>query len=279
MRIARVAGPAGPRVALVEGETLYAAQLHAQEFDDLPALLEATGGDTARVERGRALGALAAATLLAPVGRPRKIVCIGLNYRAHAAETGAQPPPAPPLFPKWDNTLRGPYDDVPLPSVSDQIDWESELVFVIGRRCRDVAEADVARVLLGFTAANDVSARDYQMKTGQWAAGKTFDGFCPLGPWIVTVDELGPSPDLAIRGRLNGETMQDSRTSDLIYTVPQLVAFITSIMTLEPGDIVLTGTPSGVAMARRPQRWLQPGDVYEVEIEGIGVLRNRFVKA
>lgn len=278
MRIARVAGPSGPVMALVEGDRLLAAQLEGRTFDDLPALLaaaERSGGWVGAA--GPPLGVLRDVTLLPPVGRPRKIIGIGLNYRAHAAEYGQPSPPAPPLFPKWDNTLVGPFDDVPLPSVSDRVDYEAELAFVIGRRCRDVAAADAASVLLGFCAANDVSVRDFQMQTGQWAAGKTFDGSCPLGPWIVTVDELGPAPDLAIRGRLDGELMQESRTSDLIYAVPELVAFLSSIMTMEPGDVVLTGTPSGVGMSRTPPRFIRPGETFEVEIEGIGLLRNRFL--
>jgi acylpyruvate hydrolase len=277
MKVARVRTAAGPVMAVVEGDTLYAATVDGRTFDDLPALLLAADAAPERIDRGAALGRPAEAALLAPVGRPRKIICVGLNYRAHAAESGQPEPPAPPLFPKWDNALAGPFDDVPLPAVAERVDWEAELAFVFGRRCRTVPAAEAARALFGFTAANDVSARDFQMRTSQWTAGKTFDGFCPLGPWIVTADELGPAPDLAIRGRLNGEPMQDSRTSDLIYGVPELVAFITAIMTVEPGDLVLTGTPAGVGSGRRPPRFLRPGDVYEVEIERIGAIRNRFV--
>ena len=277
MKIARVGTPAGARMAVVEAAMLFAAQVGSQEFDDLPALLDAATGDAARITRGAPLGAAASAKLLPPIARPRKIICVGLNYRGHAAELRQPLPPAPPLFPKWDNALVGPYDDVPLPAISDAIDYESELAFVVARRCRNVAASVVAGALLGFCAANDVSARDFQNRTSQWTAGKTFDGFCPLGPWIVTVDELGPAPDLAIRGRLNGELVQDSRTNDLIFSVPELVAFISSIITLEAGDVVLTGTPSGVGMSRNPPRYLRPGETYEVEIERIGTLRNRFV--
>ena len=276
MRLARVETSGGPIVAIVEGTDLFRAEVESRGFEDLPELLRAAG-ESRGIGRGAHVAAVESARLLAPVGRPAKIIGIGLNYRAHAAETGQQPPPAPPLFAKWTNTLLGPNDDVPMPSVSNAIDYEAELAFVVGRTCRNVAAAEAAGALLGFTAANDVSARDFQMKTGQWTAGKTFDGFCPLGPWIVTVDELGPSPDLAIRGRLDGEVKQDSRTSDLIYSVPELLAFLSSIMTLEPGDTVLTGTPSGVGMARKPPRYLRPGETYEVEIERIGSLKNRFV--
>lgn len=266
-------------MALIDGKMVYAAAVAGRTFDDLPALLAVTDGDLTRLSRGAALGSVEQARWLAPIARPRKIIGIGLNYHAHAAEFGLPPPSEPPLFPKWDNALAGSTDDVPLPAASNGIDYEAELAFLFSRRCRNVAAVDAAGVLLGFTAANDVSARDFQFKTGQWAAGKVFDGFCPLGPWIVTVDELGPSPDLQIRGRLNGELCQDSRTSDLIFSVPDLVAYISKLMTMEAGDLVLTGTPSGVGNSKKPPRFLQPGDEYAVEIERIGTLRNRFVAA
>ncbi len=264
-------------VARIEGQEAFAALVDGRTFDDLPPLLEATEGDLTRLRPGDALGDVSGLRLLAPVARPRKIICIGLNYRKHAAEVGLELPPAPPLFPKWDNAIVGPYDPVPLPPGCDTVDFEAELAFVIARRCRRVPAAAAGGVLLGYCCANDVSERRYQSQTSQWTAGKAFDGFCPLGPWIVTADELGPNPDLAIRGRLDGQVMQDSRTNDLIFTVPQLVEFISFIMTLEPGDIVLTGTPEGVGVARRPRRFIQPGETYEVEIEGIGAIRNRFV--
>lgn len=280
MKIARVATVEGALMAVVAGEALYAAQSGGLTFDDLPALLEAAGGAADGIEQGRPLGAAAAARLLAPTARPRKIVCIGLNYRAHAAEANQPLPPVPIFFPKWDNAIAGPDDEFPMTALSEQVDYEAELAFVIGRRCKDVAAADAARVVFGFTAANDISIRDYQMRTSQWGAGKAFDGACPLGPVLVTADELGGvAPDLAIRGRLDGRLLQDSRTSDLIFSVPQLVEFLSSIMTLEPGDLVLTGTPSGVGQGVRPPRWLQAGETFEVEIEGIGTLRTRFVPA
>jgi acylpyruvate hydrolase len=280
MKIARVATADGPLMAVAAGETLFAAQSGGRTFDDLPALLEAAGGTAAGIEQGRSLGRMADARLLAPVARPRKILCIGLNYRAHAAETNQPLPPVPIFFPKWDNAITGPGDEFPMPAVSEQVDYEAELAFVIGRRCKDVAATDAGRVVFGFTAANDVSIRDYQMRTSQWGAGKAFDGACPLGPLLVTADEVGGvAPDLAIRGRLEGRLVQDSRTSDLIFSVPQLVEFLSTIMTLEPGDLVLTGTPSGVGSSTRPPRWLKAGESFEVEIEGIGTLRTRFVPA
>lgn len=277
MRIARVRTEDGPVVAKLEGETAFAATVDGRTFADLPELIEAAGGDVGRIARGGRLGEATRETLLAPVARPHKVICIGLNYRKHAAEVGLELPKAPPIFAKWDNAIVGPYDDAPMPAASRFLDYESELTFVISRRCRNVAAEDTASVLFGYTCANDVSARDLQNQTSQWGAGKAFDGSCPLGPWIVTADELGPNPDLAVRGRLNGELMQDSRTADFIYSVPELVAFLTGIMTLEPGDLVLTGTPEGVGVARRPRIALKAGDVYEVEIEKIGSIANRFV--
>ena len=246
------------------------ATVSGAQFEDLPELL-ATGGP---IEAG----ADAEPDRLLPVlGRPGKIVCIGRNYGAHAAERGADVPSHPMLFPKWHTSLTGPYDDVPLPPESNEVDWESELAFVFGRRARRISATDVADVVFGYTAANDVTMRDFQRHTQQFTAGKAWDRSTPLGPALVTADECGGvSPDLAIRGSLNGETVQAGRTSDLIFGVPELVAYITTAMTMEPGDVVLTGTPSGVGAALDPPRFLADGDVFEVEIERIGSLRNTF---
>ena len=223
------------------------ATVAGQSFSDLPELLEAAGGDRNRIEHGEGIS-FHEQDILSAVARPRKIVCIGLNYRLHALESGSEIPSHPVLFPKWDNALTGPFDDIPLPRASHRVDWESELTFVFGRRCRNVQAADAASVVFGFTAANDVSMRDFQFHTSQWAPGKCWDRSTPVGPVVLSADELGGAhPDLAIRGRLNGEIVQDSRTNDLIFGVPALVEYITRIMTMEPGDIVLTGTPSGVA--------------------------------
>jgi acylpyruvate hydrolase len=279
MELARVKTADGPRVVVTEGDRSSGALAMVDEvvFDDLPALLLAAGGDARRIMRGREL-ACAERDFLSVVARPRKIVCIGLNYRSHAAETNAPLPDHPILFPKWDNALAGPFDDVPLPEESHAVDWEAELAFVFGRRCRRVSAEDAGSVVFGFTAADDLSMRDYQNHTVQWAAGKTWDRGTAVGPVVVDVDQIGTvEPDLAIRGRRNGELVQDSRTNDLIFGIPELVAYLTSIMTMEPGDIVLTGTPAGVGIGMRPPQFLAPGDVYEVEIEGIGALRNRFV--
>jgi acylpyruvate hydrolase len=269
MRLARAEVDGVPRV-LVEKDGAYSlATVGGAEFEDLPALLE--GG---RVEPG---AGVEVGELLPVVGRPGKVIGIGLNYRAHAAETGRPPPEYPMLFPKWHTSLTGPFADVPLPPESDKVDWEAELAFVFGRPARRVRAEDAGDYVFGYTAANDVSMRDFQGHTPQFTAGKAWDRSTPVGPVLVSADELGgTAPDLAIRGHLGGETMQDSRTNDLIFGVPELVAYITTVMTMEPGDVVLTGTPSGVGTAMDPPRYLSDGDVYEVEIEGIGALRNTF---
>jgi acylpyruvate hydrolase len=276
VRLLRAEVSGRPRVLVdVDGSTALAT-VDGAEFDDLPPLLEACGGVASRISPGRGVE-LDDAGLLRPVGAPAKIVCIGLNYRKHAEESGAPLPRSPMLFSKWTSALTDPDADIPLPPESSLVDWEAELAFVFGRRCRRVDAGEAHGVVFGYTAANDVSMRDFQSHTTQFLAGKTWDRSTPLGPAVIPAGELGgASPDLAIAGRLNGRTLQDSRTSDLIFSIPQLVAYMTTIMTMEPGDVVLTGTPSGVGVAESPPRGLSDGDVYEVEIEGIGRVRNRF---
>src|SRR5581483_3651686 len=195
--------------------------------------------------------------------RDPKIICIGLNYKAHAGESGGEPPKAPLLFGKFANALCGDGDPIVIPAGIGHVDAEAELAVVMGE----------GGTVYGYTCANDVSARDAQFGDGQWFRGKGFDTFCPVGPRIVDAGDVDPS-DLAIRQRLNGETLQDSRTSDLIFDVPALVSYVSSQLTLEPGDLILTGTPEGVGVFREPKISLAGGDVVEIEIEGIGVLRN-----
>jgi 2,4-didehydro-3-deoxy-L-rhamnonate hydrolase len=208
-------------------------------------------------------------------GRPDpKIVCVGLNYRDHAEEQGVELPKAPLLFAKLPNTLGGDGDPIPLPAGIGHVDAEAELAVVIGETARQVPAADALGVVYGWTCANDVSARDAQFGDGQWFRGKGYDGFCPVGPRIVPQAELDPS-DLRIVQRVNGDVLQDSRTSLLIFGVAEVIAYVTSVVTVEPGDLILTGTPAGVGIFREPKVALRPGDVVEVEIEGIGVLRNR----
>ena len=211
-----------------------------------------------------------------PVPDPRKIICIGLNYRDHAEETGSPIPPEPILFSKYPTTLVGHLEPIILPRVSQQVDYEAELVVVIGRGGKNIPKETAREHVGGYTIGHDVSARDWQLNkpAKQWMAGKTFDTFAPTGPELVTPDEVADPHNLGIRLRLNGQTMQDSSTKQLIFGVDDLVAYLSQIMTLEPGDLIFTGTPPGVGMARKPPVWLKPGDVVEVEIEHLGVLRN-----
>ena len=261
MRLLRARVGLETRVIVEGAEGRAVATVGGAEFEDLPELLEAGGSSGDAITRGRAVS-VQDSDLLSAVGRPRKIVCIGLNYRRHAEESGQPLPEYPMLFAKWPTALTGPYSEIPLPPESALVDWECELAFVFGRRCRRVAAADAGRVVYGYTAANDTSMRDFQMHTTQFVAGKTWDRATPLGPAIVTADQLGGvEPDLAITGRLNGEVVQDSRTTDLIFGIPRLVEYLTTIMTMEPGDVVLTGTPSGVGVAADPPQmaYRRPG--------------------
>jgi acylpyruvate hydrolase len=220
------------------------------------------------------------AKYLPPIPSPGKILCIGLNYRKHAEETGSPIPTYPVVFCRFDNTLVPHNGKMPRPSHSDQLDWEAELTIVIGKKCRNVAKEKALGVIAGYACFNDGSVRDWQRKSGgQFTLGKNFDGTGGFGPDIVTSDELPPgAAPLRIMTRVNGQVMQDSNTDDLIFDVPTLVHELSKVMTLDPGDIIITGTPSGVAVARDPQPWLKPGDVCEVEIEKIGVLRNPIVQ-
>ena len=216
------------------------------------------------------------AKYLPPIPSPGKILCIGLNYRKHAEETNNKIPPYPVVFCRYNNTLTPHNGKMPRPSHSDELDWEAELAVIIGRKCRNVAKERALGVVAGYACFNDGSVRDWQAKSGgQFTLGKNFDGSGGFGPDIVTSDELpkGGAP-LRIMCRVNGETMQDSDTGDLIFDVPTLVSELSKVMTLDPGDVIITGTPSGVAAARDPKPWMKPGDVCEVEIEKIGTLRN-----
>src|SRR6478609_3087898 len=215
--------------------------------------------------------------LLAPLV-PTDILCIGLNYRDHAAESGSPIPVNPMLFIKASNTLNNPGDPIPIPKRSDKIDYEGELAVVIGKSCKNVSKARALDYVFGYTIANDVSARDWQREKslggGQFARGKSFDGFCPLGPWIVTRDEV-PNPNaLRLSTTLNGKVMQDHTTGDMIFDVPTLIESLSSTMTLRAGSIILTGTPQGVGFARTPPVWMKAGDTVAVEIETIGRLEN-----
>ena len=216
------------------------------------------------------------AVLLPPVPPPEKILCIGLNYLDHAIETGAQPPTEPIVFSKFNTALVGHGGPIVLPAASSQVDYEAELVVVIGRRARHVVAAEALSYVAGYTCGHDVSARDWQKGRpgGQWLLGKSFDSFAPLGPWLVTADEIADPANLRVQMLIGQETLQDSTTAQLIFDIPHLIAHLSSLMTLNPGDLIYTGTPPGVGAARTPPRFLQPGDVCTVQIAGIGRLIN-----
>jgi 2-keto-4-pentenoate hydratase/2-oxohepta-3-ene-1,7-dioic acid hydratase in catechol pathway len=215
--------------------------------------------------------------LLSPVTDPEKIICIGLNYHDHVIESNMQVPKVPVLFPKYNNCLTGHGDDVVIPREVSQCDYEVELAVVIGKTAKRVSKETAMDYVFGYTVLNDVSARDIQLNEPQWTRGKTIDGFAPMGPWIVTTDEIENPGELGISLKLNGVTMQNSNTRELIFDIPYLVSFLSNTITLQPGDIISTGTPPGVGMGKKPQVWLKPGDVVEATIEGIGTLRNTFV--
>jgi 2-keto-4-pentenoate hydratase/2-oxohepta-3-ene-1,7-dioic acid hydratase in catechol pathway len=212
------------------------------------------------------------------VASPSKIICIGLNYRQHAYESGMAIPTVPVVFTKYNNTLVDFGGDVSLGKVGQQFDYEVELGVVIGRKCKNVAASGALDYVLGYCVANDLSCRDLQFRTSQWLMGKSLDHFLPLGKYLVTADEVGDPQRLQLCCKLNGEVRQDSNTSDMIFSVAEIIEDLSKHMTLEPGDLILTGTPQGVIMGLAEKVWLRPGDVVEVEIEGLGVTRNKMIQ-
>lgn len=214
------------------------------------------------------------------VTRPHKIICVGLNYRKHADETNAPYPEVPILFNKFDNTLTGHKSEIPVPKVTEKLDYEVELAIVIGKKAKNVKEADALDYVFGYSAANDLSARDLQMRTQQWMLGKIGDKFSPLGPYLVTADEVGNPDDLNLKTTVNGEVKQDSNTSDMIFNCSEIVSYLSQYLTLEPGDVILTGTPEGVVLGlpEDQQVYIQPGDVITCEIEKLGAITNYYVE-
>jgi 2-keto-4-pentenoate hydratase/2-oxohepta-3-ene-1,7-dioic acid hydratase in catechol pathway len=249
---------------LLSAESISVRRLIQEgRLEELRAAAEGSGADP-----------VADAELLPPLPDPEKIVCIGLNYRSHAAEAGIDPPEQPTFFAKFRNALAPPGATVALPAASEKVDYEAEIAFVVGRRCREVSADEALDAVAGYTLLNDLSARDLQFATPQWMPGKVFDGSAPCGPAIVTPDEAGAPDSIEFALDLNGERMQDASTSDLIFSVTELIARLSRWMTLEPGDIVSTGTPSGVGSVRQPRVWLKPGDQIVISSPALGELRT-----
>ncbi|MBV9664144.1 MAG: fumarylacetoacetate hydrolase family protein [Actinobacteria bacterium] len=268
---------------------MYIARLDASGDTVVPVYAETQGPGRDGLREALAAGVidgpavaderpLADVRLLAPVINPQKVLAIGLNYAKHAREGGIEPPKSPVSFVKTNNSIVGPDDEIRYSKDdSTQVDYEVELAVVMGRTARRVSTADALDYVLGYTVCNDVSARDAQFGDGQWVRSKSFDTFCPLGPSIVTTDEIPDPQTLGLRCRVNGTTLQDSNTADMIFGCAEIISFLSRAMTLEPGDVIATGTPEGVGFARKPPVWLLDGDVVECEVDGIGVLRNQVV--
>jgi 2-keto-4-pentenoate hydratase/2-oxohepta-3-ene-1,7-dioic acid hydratase in catechol pathway len=271
MRIARIDTPGGPRMAVLESGT-SARLLDARESTELAR----RAADAAGVRALLTDEVVPVGRLLAPVSDPRKIVAIGLNYVDHAAEVEMKLPSEPLVFAKFPSSIAGP--DQPIEWSEDltkTVDYEAELAVVIGRAARHVTPERALEHVLGYTCLNDVSARDLQFGDGQWVRGKSLDTFCPIGPWLVTVDEVPDPAALRIRCTIDGEVLQDAPVSDLIFSVPELIARLSHAFTLEPGDVIATGTPPGIGWSRDPKRFLRDGEEVAVEIDGIGRLANR----
>ncbi|HLJ51268.1 MAG TPA: fumarylacetoacetate hydrolase family protein [Bryobacteraceae bacterium] len=272
-------GQAEPGVLLPDG----ILGLRGAGFSSLVDVL--AGGVDARAQvdtwvakrPAEALVPAGAAKLLAPIPRPPKLICVGLNYRDHAIEAKMEMPKVPTIFNKFPSAVIGPDAPIVLPRNSSQPDYEAEFAFVIGKSGRHIPAERWQDYVYGYTIVNDVSARDFQMATSQWFMGKTFDTFAPMGPVLVTADEIPDPHQLDISLTVNGEVLQSSNTRELIFKLPELVAFLSSVFTLEPGDVVSTGTPAGVGFARKPPRYLQPGDQVAIQVQGIGELRNPVV--
>ncbi|MEO2090336.1 MAG: fumarylacetoacetate hydrolase family protein [Gemmataceae bacterium] len=286
MRLATVLTPQGPRACLAAGDQYI--DLHATD-PGLPGSVKQLLAASPEVRKiaadaGKSANAVRytanAVKLLPPVPDAGKVLCVGLNYADHAKEGGKEIPTEPVIFAKYNNTLIGPGDPIKLPKVAQKVDYEAELVIVVGKRGKHIPNDKSAMAYVGgYTCGHDVSARDWQFRGAekQWTVGKTFDTFAPTGPVLVTADELTDPHSLQVQLRLNGTTMQNSNTNQFIFQVPHILWFISQVVTLEPGDLIFTGTPPGVGISRNPQVLLKPGDVTEVEIQNIGVLKNPVV--
>lgn len=282
MRLVSYEGRRGVRTAVLRDGQPIDLQDHAAHLPtDMPSLIQIWDRvqDTVQAvqETGRVLQE--EYRLVAPIPNPRKVICVGLNYADHARETGATPPPEPVIFSKFVTAITGPEAPILLPRESQGVDYEAELVVVVGRPGRRIAEAEALGSVFGYMCGNDVSARDWQMKKpgGQWLLGKSFDTFAPVGPHLVTADEVPDPHNLSVRLLLNGQVMQQSNTNQFIFSIPRVLAYVSQVCTLEVGDLLFTGTPGGVGFARKPPVFLRPGDVVEVQVESVGQLRNPVV--
>jgi acylpyruvate hydrolase len=274
VRLATVSYAGATSAARVEGDKVVLLP-----EPDLGALLARTDWREHAATAGRMTTTREDVRFAATVPSPRKILCAGLNYRSHIAETGRAEPTHPFFFPKFDNSLIGAYDDIPLPAISDSVDWEAELTIVIGSPARRVAEGEALRHVAGYTVMNDVSVREWQKHGPTWTAGKAFEGMTPVGPVLLTTDELPDGePDLTITCSIDGTEVQRGRTSDLLFGVAELVAYLSQVMTLMPGDLIATGTPAGIGSTRTPPRFLKAAELLRTEIEGIGELANMCVE-
>ncbi len=290
MRIAALRRNAETVLAVVHGEVLVDVEALAEGNSENPAgfsLREFYSVGNRALDRLRtllrtthspssAIRPLEGALFAAPVPAPGKIICIGLNYARHAAESGMDIPNVPVVFSKFNNSLCGPGDPIPLPAATTEADYEVELAVIIGDRAKDIDVASALDYVLGYATANDMSARDLQFKTSQWLLGKTLDAFLPMGPYVVTADEIGDPQDLWLRSWVNGQPRQDSTTADMVFSVAQIIEYLSHHMTLEPGDVILTGTPEGVALGS-DHPWLTVEDIVAVEVAGLGRCENKLI--
>jgi acylpyruvate hydrolase len=280
MRLATIVHDGSTAAAILDGDrpVVIAAADGRAAFPDVGALLAAgdRGRELAEAARGNGGAVDGPATLLRPVLQPGAIICVGLNYRAHILEMGRELPTAPALFSKLPRAMTDPDRDIPLPAASDKVDYEGELAVVIGRAARNVPVERALEYVGGYTPLNDVTMRDYQRRSLQWFAGKTWEASTPFGPVVITPDEAGDLSSTTLRTLVNGEERQRAALGDLVFSVADLIADISTVVTLEPGDIIATGTPGGVGFAMEPKQFLRDGDVVEVAIDGMPVLRNRF---
>jgi acylpyruvate hydrolase len=272
MRFATIRTPDGTTAARLDGDVLVPLAA-----TDVGALLADGGGPAAGERAGAAPVPASEARFATLIPQPSKVLCVGLNYRSHILETGRDLPQYPTLFAKFAQTLLGAHDDLVLPSVSDRVDWEVELGVVIGRPIYRATRDEAAAAIAGYTVTNDVSMRDWQRRTLQWLQGKMFERSTPVGPYLVTGDEVGDAADLEVRCEVDGAVMQQSRTSDLLFGPAEIAAYASQAITLLPGDLLLSGTPGGVGDARKPPVYLQPGQTMRTVIEGLGECVNRCV--